>query len=142
VESFKFHKYPTPDSFPNGGNPNFRFDILTQSSKSQARIGRIYTPHGIIDTPNFVPVATTGALKHLSNFQAQQFDIQIIFCNTYHLLIHPGTEIIHQAGGLHQFINFQKPIITDSGGFQVVSQSSIIDIEIFFRYVNFMISNE
>jgi tRNA-guanine family transglycosylase len=119
VDCFKIHKYPPPESFLAGSNHNFRFEIITQSTKSQARVGRIYTPHGPIDTPGFVPVGTTGTLKHLSTLQIQELNTQLIFCNTYHLLIHPGVEVIHQTGGLHQFINYHKPIITDSGGFQV-----------------------
>jgi hypothetical protein len=120
VDCFKIHKYPPPESFLAGSNHNFRFEIITQSTKSQARVGRIYTPHGPIDTPGFVPVGTTGTLKHLSTLQIQELNTQLIFCNTYHLLIHPGVEVIHQTGGLHQFINYHKPIITDSGGFQRV----------------------
>lgn len=98
---------------------DFRFEILYQSKKSKARVGRIITPHGVIDTPNFVAVGTNGTLKTLHNHELQ--DLQLMFCNTYHLMVQPGTQIIHEAGGIHRFIHRQKPIITDSGGFQVFS---------------------
>ncbi|NGX54433.1 MAG: Queuine tRNA-ribosyltransferase, partial [Chlamydiae bacterium] len=99
----------------------FRFEILHQSKKSQARVGRIHTPHGIIDTPSFVAVGTNGTLKALDNDSVDAIGLQLMFCNTYHLLVQPGTHIINQAGGLHKFINRNKPLITDSGGFQVFS---------------------
>ncbi|MBA2306825.1 tRNA-guanine transglycosylase, partial [Candidatus Dependentiae bacterium] len=99
----------------------FTFEILHTSSRSRARVGRIYTPHGIIDTPNFVAVGTNGTLKGLDNTTVNELGLQLMFCNTYHLLVHPGTDVIAQAGGLHTFINRPYPIITDSGGFQVFS---------------------
>lgn len=100
---------------------NFRFELIHQSKKSRARVGRIYTPHGIIDTPNFVAVGTNGTLKALDNRTVDSIGLQLMFCNTYHLLLQPGSEVIQRAGGLHRFINRQMPIITDSGGFQVFS---------------------
>lgn len=99
----------------------FGFEILHTSKKSNARVGRIYTPHGIIDTPNFVAVGTNGTVKALDNTVLHDLGLQLMFCNTYHLLLQPGTEIVRKAGGLHQFINRTLPIITDSGGFQVFS---------------------
>lgn len=99
----------------------FRFELIHSSTKSKARIGRIYTPHGIIDTPNFVGVGTNGTIKALDNQVVQEIGLQLMFCNTYHLLLQPGTSIVKQAGGLHSFINRSLPIITDSGGFQVFS---------------------
>lgn len=98
-----------------------QFEILHNSKKSQARVGRIHTPHGIIDTPNFVAVGTNGTLKALNNELVDAIGLQLMFCNTYHLLLQPGTEIVKQAGGLHQFIKRRGPLITDSGGFQVFS---------------------
>ncbi|HSX37964.1 MAG TPA: tRNA guanosine(34) transglycosylase Tgt [Chlamydiales bacterium] len=100
---------------------SFHFDILHESKKSRARLGRIYTPHGIIDTPNFVAVGTNGTLKALDNKMVDSIGLQLMFCNTYHLLLQPGPEIVQRAGGLHRFINRSTPIITDSGGFQVFS---------------------
>lgn len=84
-------------------------------------MGRIHTPHGVIDTPNFVAVGTNGTLKALDNEMVEQAGLQLMFCNTYHLLLQPGVEVIKQAGGLHRFIQRKGPIITDSGGFQVFS---------------------
>jgi len=99
----------------------FSFKIIHKSNKSRARVGEIHTPHGIIDTPNFVGVGTNATLKALDSKIVDEIGLQLMFCNTYHLMLHPGTDIIKQAGGLHKFINRSKPIITDSGGFQVFS---------------------
>ena len=99
----------------------FSFKIIHQSKKSKARVGQIITPHGIIDTPNFVAVGTNGTLKALDNQMLSQMEQQLMFCNTYHLMLHPGADVVKAAGGLHKFINRNQPIITDSGGFQVFS---------------------
>lgn len=101
-------------------NP-FHFELISQSRKSRARVGRIHTPHGIIDTPNFVAVGTNGTLKALDSELVSQLGLQLMFCNTYHLMLQPGTQTVKEAGGLHKFINRNAPIITDSGGFQVFS---------------------
>ncbi len=100
---------------------HFHFERIHTSKKSRARVGRIHTPHGVIDTPNFVAVGTNGVIKALDSQMVEQLGIQLMFCNTYHLLLQPGTQIIQQAGGIHHFMNRSKPIITDSGGFQVFS---------------------
>ncbi|HLJ31026.1 MAG TPA: tRNA guanosine(34) transglycosylase Tgt [Candidatus Babeliales bacterium] len=99
----------------------FTFEHIHTSKKSRARVGRIHTPHGIIDTPNFVGVGTNAALKAVDAALVDQIGLQLMFCNTYHLMLQPGTQIVKQAGGLHQFMNRKHPIITDSGGFQVFS---------------------
>ncbi len=99
----------------------FHFEIHYQSKISRARVGRIHTPHGIIETPNFVAVGTNGSLKTLHNHDHALLNVQLMFCNTYHLMVQPGTQLIKEAGGLHRFINRKQPIITDSGGFQVFS---------------------
>lgn len=99
----------------------FEFEILHTSKKSRARVGRIHTPHGVIDTPNFVAVGTNGTLKALDNDCVSEIGVQLMFCNTYHLLVQPGTGVVKRAGGLHKFINRRHPLITDSGGFQVFS---------------------
>lgn len=99
----------------------FRFEVFHTSTKSKARVGRIHTPHGHIDTPNFVAVGTNGTLKALDNATVTEIGLQLMFCNTYHLLLQPGTKVVKEAGGLHNFIHRQMPIITDSGGFQVFS---------------------
>lgn len=100
---------------------SFHFELIHRSKKSRARVGRIHTPHGIIDTPNFVAVGTNGTIKSLDNSLLHDIGLQLMFCNTYHLLLQPGTDVVRQAGGLHQFIHRKLPIITDSGGFQVFS---------------------
>lgn len=100
---------------------SFHFELIHRSKKSRARVGRIHTPHGIIDTPNFVAVGTNGTVKALDNTLLHDIGLQLMFCNTYHLLLQPGTEVVKKAGGLHAFINRKLPIITDSGGFQVFS---------------------
>ncbi|MEI7580945.1 MAG: tRNA-guanine transglycosylase, partial [bacterium] len=100
---------------------SFRFEVLYTSKKSRARVGRIHTPHGIIETPGFVPVGTNGCLKGLTSHNVTDLDVQLLFCNTYHLMVQPGLDVIEAAGGLHAFMNRQQPIITDSGGFQVFS---------------------
>lgn len=102
-------------------NTYFYFETIYQSKKSRARVGRIHTPHGVIDTPSFVAVGTNGTLKALDNVLLSQLNQQLMFCNTYHLMLHPGADVVEKAGGLHTFINRRQPIITDSGGFQVFS---------------------
>lgn len=98
-----------------------KFEIIHQSKKSKARVGKIHTPHGVINTPNFVAVGTNGTLKSIDNEIVSKIGLELMFCNTYHLLLQPGTKVVKEAGGLHKFINRTLPIITDSGGFQVFS---------------------
>lgn len=100
---------------------SFRFEVLYQSKTSRARVGRIHTPHGVIDTPGFVAVGTNGTIKALDSKMVDEIGLQLLFCNTYHLLLQPGVEVIRRAGGLHPFMGRRQPIITDSGGFQVFS---------------------
>src|SRR3990172_2278637 len=99
----------------------FKFELIHQSRKSRARVGKIHTPHGTIDTPNFVAVGTNATLKAIDSKMVDALGLQLMFCNTYHLMLHPGTAVVKQAGGLHSYMNRNKPIITDSGGFQVFS---------------------
>src|SRR6516165_96001 len=99
----------------------FHFDLIHKSKKSRARVGKIHTPHGIIDTPNFVAVGTNATLKALDSKMVDDIGLQLMFCNTYHLMLHPGTGTVAKAGGLHKFMNRRQPLITDSGGFQVFS---------------------
>ena len=91
--------------------------------QSGARIGRFYTPHGVIETPVFMPVGTKATVKSLSPEEVEEAGSQILLANTYHLYLRPGHEIVRAAGGLHKFMNWHKPILTDSGGFQVFSLS-------------------
>lgn len=113
-----------------------KFTLDNVDSHTKARAGRIETEHGVIQTPIFMPVGTRGAVKTLTNQQLCDIGAQIILGNTYHLMLRPGMEIVSQAGGLHRFMNWSKPILTDSGGFQVFSLSSlnkITDDGVFFQ---------
>lgn len=97
------------------------FEVIKKSKKSKARIGKITTKHGIVFTPAFVPVATKGTIKSLSQNFIENIGIQVVFVNTYHLVNHPGIEVLEKFGGIHNFANFQIPLMSDSGGFQVFS---------------------
>ena len=97
------------------------FTLIHKDGKSKARSGRLTTPHGEIDTPCFMPVGTQGTVKALSPQELKESQAQIILSNTYHLFLRPGREVIKKAGGLHNFISWEKPILTDSGGYQVFS---------------------
>jgi len=97
------------------------FKILKKSKISKARLGIIQTPHGKIETPIFMPDATRGVIKHLSIQDLDNLGLGCLVANTLHLFLRPGTKLIKQVNGLHNFINWQKPILTDSGGYQVFS---------------------
>lgn len=99
----------------------FQFTLLNEDPHSRARRGRLETPHGTIETPIFMPVGTHGALKAMTPAQVEETEAQIILSNTYHLHLKPGEGLVKKAGGLHKFMNWNKPILTDSGGFQVFS---------------------
>ena len=105
------------------------FELLKTDSSSRARLGRITTTRGVIDTPVFMPVGTQASVKALDPRELEEMGTQIILGNTYHLSIRPGLEIITQAGGLHKFMNWPLPILTDSGGFQVFSLAKIRKIK-------------
>jgi queuine tRNA-ribosyltransferase len=104
------------------------FKVIKQHSHSAARLGRLVTPHGEIQTPAFMPVGTQGTVKALSPEDVIQSGADIILGNTYHLYLRPGHEIIKSLGGLHRFMNWDKPILTDSGGFQVFSLKALAKI--------------
>ncbi len=101
----------------------FNFEVL--KSINNARAGLFSTPHGIIETPIFMPVGTNSAVKMLTNDQILNTGAQIILANSYHMYLKAGTKLIKEAGGLHSWMNFHKPILTDSGGFQVFSLSKL-----------------
>ncbi len=101
----------------------FRFDLIAQSSG--ARRGRIETAHGGLATPAFMPVATQGAVKALTQKQVREIGAQILLANTYHLMLRPGAERVAALGGLHRFMGWSGPILTDSGGFQVASLAAL-----------------
>jgi len=101
------------------------FEILLTDSASKARLGRLTTDRGVIDTPVFMPVGTQATVKALDPRELLEMGTQILLGNTYHLNIRPGMDILQAAGGLHRFMNWPGPILTDSGGFQVFSLSAI-----------------
>jgi len=101
--------------------PNFQFNVKVRAQNSKARIGEIVTPHGIVETPNFIFCATKAAIKALSPVQMKEAGTQIILSNTYHLMLSPGGEVVERLGGLHKFMGWNGPMFTDSGGFQVFS---------------------
>ena len=105
------------------------FELLKTAAPTKARLGRLHTAHGIIDTPVYMPVGTQGSVKAIDPRELDEMGTQIILGNTYHLNIRPGMDIIRAAGGLHRFINWPKPILTDSGGFQVFSLAKIRKIK-------------
>lgn len=99
----------------------FKFEILKQTLNSKARLGRLETPHGVIETPAFIFCATKAAIKGATPQDLQREQTQIILANTYHLMLKPGSELIKRMGGLHQFMGWKGPMLTDSGGFQIFS---------------------
>jgi queuine tRNA-ribosyltransferase len=101
------------------------FKVIHECKQSGARIGKIYTEHGEIDTPVFMPVGTNAAVKGLSPEEVKSTGAQIVLSNTYHLYLRPGERIVEEAGGLHKFMNWDRAILTDSGGFQIFSLSSL-----------------
>ncbi len=101
--------------------PNFSFDIHHQDEKSGARLGTLKTPHGSIETPNYIFCGTKAAIKALSPAQMVEAKTDIILSNTYHLMLQPGADLIEKMGGLHKFMGWDGPMLTDSGGFQVFS---------------------
>ncbi|WP_299411209.1 tRNA-guanine transglycosylase, partial [Acaryochloris sp. IP29b_bin.148] len=106
----------------------FHFECHKHCSQTQARVGTFHTPHGPVDTPRFMPVGTLANVKTLTPAQLQATGAQMILANTYHLHLQPGESIVEQAGGLHPFMNWSGPILTDSGGFQVFSLSEMRSI--------------
>jgi len=106
-------------------NDFFNFEVIKSSDKSLARAGIFTTPHGTIETPIFMPVGTNSAVKMLTNEQVLNTGAQIILANSYHMYLRAGCERVKKAGGLHGWMNFPKPILTDSGGFQVFSLSKL-----------------
>ncbi|WP_261306307.1 tRNA guanosine(34) transglycosylase Tgt [Paenibacillus andongensis] len=101
------------------------YEPIKTCKQSGARLGRVHTPHGVIETPAFMPVGTQATVKTMSPEELKTMDAHIILSNTYHLFIRPGHDIVKAAGGLHKFMNWDRPILTDSGGFQVFSLSDM-----------------
>lgn len=104
---------------------NFSYEVTHIDKNSGARTGILHTPHGDIQTPIFMPVGTLATVKSLTSDDLYDIEAQIILANTYHLFLRPGHELVKKAGGLHKFMNFNRPMLTDSGGFQVFSLSKL-----------------
>ncbi len=115
-----------------------KFRLIKKDSSSNARLGILQTGHGEIETPVFMPVATHGAMKPLTPAQITETGAQIILSNTYHLHLQPGEDLVKKAGGLHKFMAWNRPILTDSGGFQVFSlpKKRITEDGVFFKHEN------
>lgn len=109
--------------------PAITYEHIKTCKQSGARLGRVHTPHGTFETPIFMPVGTLATVKTMSPEDLYDMNAQIILSNTYHLWLRPGHGIIREAGGLHSFMNWKRPILTDSGGFQVFSLSDLRRIE-------------
>jgi queuine tRNA-ribosyltransferase len=107
----------------------FEFELIKEDPRTKARLGRFHTPHGSFDTPIFMPVGTQATVKAITPRDLHEMEAQIILANTYHLYIRPGHELVKEAGGLHKFMNWDKPILTDSGGFQVFSLAELRNIQ-------------
>ncbi len=103
----------------------FKFELQKNSSKNRARAGRFITPHGIVETPVFMPVGTNSAVKMMTNDHLKGAGAGIILANAYHLFLRPGHKLVEKAGGLHGWMNWDNPILTDSGGFQVFSMAGL-----------------
>jgi queuine tRNA-ribosyltransferase len=115
-----------------------QFEIIARSARSAARLGRVHTPHGSFDTPAFMPVGTKAAVKGLFPGMVRQTGAQVVLANTYHLLLRPGEALIAARGGLHRFMNWHGPILTDSGGYQAYSMAAVnrvTDEDILFKSI-------
>lgn len=106
-----------------------RYELIKTCKQTGARLGKLHTPHGTIDTPVFMPVGTLATVKTMTPEELKEMNAQIILSNTYHLFLRPGHELVAEAGGLHSFMNWDRAILTDSGGFQVFSLSNLREID-------------
>jgi queuine tRNA-ribosyltransferase len=101
------------------------FELVAQDRETKARCARLTTAHGAIDTPAFMPVGTQGTVKAMTPLELRELNAQIVLANTYHLLVRPGIDVIKHFGGLHKFVNWDGPILTDSGGYQIFSLAKL-----------------
>lgn len=104
---------------------NRNFEVVQCDARSAARLGRLQTGHGVVETPVFMPVGTQGTVKCMSPLELRELGAQVVLGNTYHLVIRPGLDVIEKAGGLHKFMGWDGPILTDSGGYQVFSLAKL-----------------
>ena len=105
-------------------NP-FSFEVINTTESGRARAGRMTTPHGVVETPVFMPVGTRGTVKAMTPAELREVGTQIVLGNTFHLMLRPGSEVIRDLGGLHRFMNWPGPLLTDSGGFQIFSLAEL-----------------
>src|SRR5689334_2484541 len=105
-----------------------KFEVLDRDPSTRARRGRLQLAHGIVETPIFMPVGTQATVKAMTPAQLQNLNVEILLCNSYHLLLRPGHEVVDKLGGLHRFMAWDRPILTDSGGFQVFSLADLRNI--------------
>src|SRR5215510_4969593 len=105
----------------SGSDACMKFEVLSKDSNTRARRGRLHLSHGTIETPVFMPVGTQATVKGLTPEQLRALSVEILLCNSYHLMLRPGESTIQKLGGLHGFMGWDRPILTDSGGYQVFS---------------------
>ena len=103
----------------------FSYELIHTCAQSGARLGVFHTPHGDIPTPIYMPVGTQATVKAMTSRELEETEARIILANTYHLHLRPGEKLVEKAGGLHAFMNWNRPILTDSGGFQVFSLAGL-----------------
>ena len=106
-----------------------KFEVLERDPRTRARRGRLHLAHGVVETPVFMPVGTQATVKGMTPDQLRSLSVEILLCNSYHLLVRPGHETIQRLGGLHRFMGWDGPILTDSGGYQVFSLSALREID-------------
>lgn len=106
----------------------FKFEITARDRATGARAGRLTTPHGVIETPVFMPVGTKATVRTMTPEELEKIGTEILLCNAYHLFLRPGDELIAEAGGLHSFMHWDRPILTDSGGYQIFSLSPVVAV--------------
>lgn len=117
------------NSLSHAAHGPIRYELIHVDSESSARLGRLHTPHGVIDTPEFMPVGTRGTVKGLTPLHLRMAGSRMLLANTYHLAIRPGEETVRELGGLHRFMGWDGPILTDSGGFQVFSMADRVKLD-------------
>src|SRR5215468_10070784 len=105
-----------------------KFEVLDKDPTTRARRGRLQLAHGVVETPVFMPVGTYATVKAMTPDQLRSLGVEILLCNSYHLLLRPGHETVARLGGLHGFMAWDRPILTDSGGYQVFSLGALREI--------------
>ncbi|HUW83367.1 MAG TPA: tRNA guanosine(34) transglycosylase Tgt [Phycisphaerae bacterium] len=107
----------------------FSFEVMARDGDTRARLGRLITPHGVVDTPAFMPVGTAGEVKGVPPEQLRQVGVQMVLANTYHLQLRPGADVVERLGGLGRFMGWNGPVLTDSGGYQVFSLAELVEVD-------------